>query len=112
MIRAFKAIFAVTILVLSLPAAVAAGPFEDAAAAYGRGDYATALRLFRPLAKQGLIVAQYNLGLMYIKGEGVPKNYPEALKCSRLAAEQGYAQAQYNLGLMYDNGRALPKNKA
>ena len=37
--HALPAIF----LILSFAAPVAAGPFEDAAAAYGRGDYATAL---------------------------------------------------------------------
>ena len=35
-----------------------------------RGDYATALRLWRPLADQGDASAQYNLGVMYAKGRG------------------------------------------
>ena len=49
---------------------MAAGPLEDAAAAEARGDYATALRLFRPLANQGNAVAQFSLGVMYDKGTG------------------------------------------
>jgi hypothetical protein len=40
-----RAAFAAIVLLLSLAAPVAAGPLEDAAAAYSRGDYATALRL-------------------------------------------------------------------
>ena len=44
-----------------------AGPFEDADAAFDKGDYATAMRLLRPLADQGDARAQYNLGLMYVK---------------------------------------------
>ena len=48
-----------------------AGPFEDGVVAYNRGDYATALRLWRPLAEQGDTKAQFNLGLMYKNGEGV-----------------------------------------
>ncbi|HPL80431.1 MAG TPA: sel1 repeat family protein, partial [Burkholderiaceae bacterium] len=48
-----------------------AGPFEDAIAAYNRKDYATALRLFRPMAEQGYSDAQSNLGLMYEEGKGV-----------------------------------------
>jgi hypothetical protein len=53
-----KHAFAAIVLVLSFATPVAAGPFEDAVAAHGRGDYATALRLFRPLANQGNVKAQ------------------------------------------------------
>ena len=56
--------------------------------------------------------AQYNLGLMYDNGEGVPQDYAEAVKWYRLAAEQGHAKAQYNLGLMYDNGEGVPQDYA
>jgi hypothetical protein len=38
---------------LSMAVGAVAGPFEDAQAAHGRNDYATALRLWRPLADQG-----------------------------------------------------------
>ncbi len=51
-------------ILLGLAAPAWAG-LAEGAAAYDRGDYATALREFRPLAEQGLAVAQYNLGLMY-----------------------------------------------
>jgi TPR repeat protein len=107
----FKAAVAAIIL-LSLAAPVTAGPFEDAAAAYGRGDYATALRLFRPLADQGNALAQSSLGEMYAFGEGVPKNYAEALKWYRKAADQGYASAQTGLGEMYAFGMGVPQNGA
>jgi uncharacterized protein len=83
---------------------VRAGPFEDASDAYQRGDYATALRLSRPLADQGLAEAQTYLGLMYEKGLGVPKDYQQAAAWFRKAADQGYAIAQNNLGEMYANG--------
>ena len=65
-----RAAFAAIVLLLSLAAPVAAGPLEDANAAYGRGDYATALRLLRPLADQGDADAQINLGFMYANGRG------------------------------------------
>ena len=64
----------------------------------------------RRLAEQGHAKAQYNLGLMYDNGEGVPENDSEAVKWYRLAAEQGIATAQYNLGIMYDNGEGVPEN--
>ena len=50
------------------------------------------------MAEQGDANAQYNLGNMYIYGNGVPENDTEAVKWYRLAAEQGQANAQYNLG--------------
>lgn len=57
--------------------------------AYEAGDYATALKEFKPLAEQGDAVAQYNLGKMYRKGHGVSKDGKKAAKWYRKAAEQG-----------------------
>jgi TPR repeat protein len=65
---------AVSILVLSFAAPLAAGPYEDAIAAYNSGDYATAFRLLRPLAEQGDGAAQYKLGFMYERGQGVTQD--------------------------------------
>ena len=65
-----------------------AGPIEDAAGAYVRGDYATALRLLRPLAEQGNPGGQYNLGALYERGNGVPQDYVQALKWYSLAASR------------------------
>jgi hypothetical protein len=42
--------------------------FDDGTAAYAQGDYATALRLWRPLAEQGNALAQSNLGTMAVMG--------------------------------------------
>jgi TPR repeat protein len=103
---------AAIILMLSLAAPVAAGPLEDSRAAYERGDFATAVRLFRSLAEQGNAIAQYNLGLMYYKGEGVSQSYPEAVAWYHLAAWQGDASAQLRLGFMYYNGQGTPQNYA
>ena len=64
------------------------------------------------VAKQGDVTAQYNLGVMYGEGVGVPENESEAVKWFRKAADQGYADAQYNLGLMYDNGEGVPENES
>ena len=72
---------------------------DEATAAYQRGDYATAIRQLRPLAKQGNANAQFNLGFMYSEGKGFPQDYAEAVKWYRKAAEQGDAEAQYNLGV-------------
>ena len=101
-------------LLATLPGApVAAGQtFDEAVAAYGRGDYATAVRGFLVHAEQGDASAQFNLGLMYGNGRGVLKDEAEAVRWYRLAAEQGDAGAQFNLGLMYGNGEGVLKNEA
>jgi uncharacterized protein len=78
-----------------------AGPLEDAAVAVGRGDYPTALRLFRSLADQGNSHAQHSLSAMYAKGIGVPQDYAEAIKWLRLAADKGLPIAQNDMGVMY-----------
>jgi hypothetical protein len=84
---------------LFLPAQKEKG-FEEGMAAYKRGDYATALKKWRPPAEAGDATAQYNLGVMYAEGQGVPQDDEEAAKWFRKAAEQGDADAQCTLGKM------------
>ena len=71
----------------------------------------TEIEQLRLAAEQGVASAQFNLGLMYADGRGVPQDYQEALKWYRLAAEQGVARAQFNLGLMYADGRGVLKDR-
>ena len=89
---------------------VCAGPFDDGYVAYERGDYATALSLFRQLAEQGNANAQFFVGYMYKNGEGVPKDFAEAAKWFRKSADQGVKASQSNLGEMYRNGKGVPQN--
>ncbi len=96
---------------LGLTAPAWAG-FDEGTAAYDRADYATALREWRPLAVQGVADAQYNLGVMYGDGRGVPQDYAKAVGWWRKAAEQGHATAQYNLGVAYHNGEGVSQNYA
>ncbi len=63
-------------------------------------------------ALAGDAVAQYNLGVKYHEGQGVPQDYAEALKWYRKAAEQGLANAQYNIGILFEAGRGVPQDTA
>ncbi len=72
--------------------------------AYNKADFATALRIFRPLAERGHITAEYVIGLMYANGQGLPQDYSKALEWHRKAAEQGEAKAQFSVGVMYFKG--------
>ena len=87
-----------------------AGPYEDALAAWRRGDYATAYRLWGPIADQGAPDAQFYLGFMNEYGQGVPRNSVEAIKWYRKAADQHHAVAQFSLGIMYANGEGVPNS--
>lgn len=58
------------------------------------------------LANQGNAFAQYNLGVMYYKGEGVQKNNANAVEWFKQAAKQGHTKSQYNLEVMYSNGES------
>jgi TPR repeat protein len=74
-----------------------AGPWEDGMAAYNRGDYMPAIRLFRPLAEQGNAKAQNILGVMFHRGQGVPRNAARAHMWFSFAAARGDANAKSEL---------------
>ena len=86
---ALKHAVAAIILVFGFATPVVAGPLEDADAAIKRRDYASALRLIRPLAEQGDANAQYNLGVFYDNGLGVPQDKVRAYMWFNLSAAQG-----------------------
>ena len=66
----------------------------------------------RRRAEQGNADMQFNLGLIYDKGEYLAENDAEAVKWYRLAAAQGNADAQFNLGTKFTYGEGVPKNTA
>ena len=76
------------ILACGVLTSVTAGPLEDAKAAYARKDYATALRIWRAIAEQGDAEAQFQLGYMYILGQGVSKDFDKGMKLIDEAADR------------------------
>ena len=93
-----------------MSSATASADYQKGLDAYNAGDYATAMKEWRPLADQGDANAQRWLAAIFNYGWGVPVDYIKAVKWYRLAADQGNAIAQSNLGLMYNNGTGVPKN--
>ena len=108
--KLLRATLTALLMLVATAGAAVAGPFEDATAAYELGDYATALHLISTLADRGDADAQFNLGLLYNKGKGVPQNYAEAMIWFRKAAEQGHPVAKLNLGVMYAEGRGVQQD--
>jgi TPR repeat protein len=97
-------------LIFALAGALTAADFEVGRLAYEKGDFATAMKEWQPLAEIGAPFASYNLGLMYAKGQGVKQDYAEAAKWYLKAAEKGVPEAEYNLGVMYSMGTGVPKD--
>ncbi|MBT4047279.1 MAG: sel1 repeat family protein, partial [Nitrospina sp.] len=63
--------------------------FHDGWISYEKKDYEAAQKLWLPLASQGNSRAQFYLGRMYDKGQGIPQDYNEAVKWYQLAADRG-----------------------
>jgi hypothetical protein len=125
------------IIVAALMASVQTGSagYNQAMEAYYKDDFVTAARLLLALAERGNVNAQRELGRMYAKGEGLPKDEAEAKKWFMLAtaqedalksynsgdfakalqvfrppAEKGQGLAEYILGLMYTNAQGVSEN--
>ena len=61
-------------------------------------------------AEQGDPVAQYRLGGIYERGDGVPRSFREAVTWYKKSADQGYSVAQNDLGFLYQEGRGVQQN--
>ncbi|MCB1919266.1 MAG: sel1 repeat family protein [Candidatus Competibacteraceae bacterium] len=97
-------------LLNAAPVWAAEGDWEQAKMAHERGDYAAEIAIVRPLAEQGFAFAQFNMGVLYDEGHGVPLDDLQAMDWYRRAAEQGLPQAQINLGIMHEQGEGGPAN--
>jgi TPR repeat protein len=97
-------------LLTTAPAWAAEGDWDQARTAHERGDYAAEVAIVRPLAEKGYPFAQFNLGVLYDNGQGLPEDNALAMQWYRKAAEQGLPQAQVNLGIMYEQGEGVPSD--
>jgi TPR repeat protein len=88
----------------------AASDFQTGLTAYQKKDYTAAVKEWRPLAEKGDAPSQFNLGLMYVDGLGVPQDYNQALSWFERSAQQDYAKAQLNLGAMYAGGKGVKRD--
>jgi TPR repeat protein len=75
---------------------------------YAADNFDEAFAWCQRAAHSSLAWAQYNLGLMYRKGEGVPQSNTEAAHWYRLAATQNFPEAQLKLADLYYTGQGVP----
>ncbi len=75
-----------------------------------RDDYATSLRILQPMANMGNAVAQFNIGVMYLNGEGVERSVSEGISWYKKSAVLGNVSAQFRLGRIYQEGKIVRNN--
>ena len=105
-----KIIMIPLLLAFLIPSISWGADFYKGLVAYKNGDFATSLREWIPLAEQGNFTVQFNLGVMYGSGIGVPQNDNTAVKWYARSAEQGYTSAQKNLSIQYALGQGVIKD--
>jgi TPR repeat protein len=102
--------FGIIVCALLLPTGGVAQDYDAGLKAARSGEYADALKEWRPLAAKGHAQAQHQLGLMYLHGRGVKRDYGQAAKWYGKAAGQGLAASQLALGRLYVAGRGIEKD--
>ncbi len=98
------------LLGMALSAAAAEKPSLPGWASYQAGDYAQAFLMFKAGAERGDRVAQYDLAMLYWRGEGVPRDRVQALKWLQQAAAARLSSAQFVLAQVYESGDGLPRD--
>ena len=77
---------------------------------YWRGDYTAAAAVMQPLARDGNVLAQFAVAVMYDDGRGLPQDFTRALSWYKKAAHAGLVDAQYMVGRFYGRGRGVRQN--
>jgi len=88
----------------------AADALAEGARAYAADAYPRSARILLPRAEQGDARAETYVGVMYLRGQGLPQNFEAAAHWLHRAAEADVPAAQYFLGLLYDKGQGVPQD--
>ena len=83
---------------------------REAAAAYGKKEYTKALAVLTPLAEGGSARAAFSLGLMAMRGHGIPMSTEVAERWWIKSSKGGFPDAQYHLGFMHHQGLRGARN--
>lgn len=99
-------------LLLWAPVAQSENTFDIGKAAYQKGDFREAEKIWLELATKGDAQSQFFLGVLYDQGtEAVPKDDEAASTWFEAAARQGHVNAQFNLGNAYKRGRGVTQSE-
>jgi hypothetical protein len=84
--------------------------YQLARALYVFGNRRESMRMARRSADGGYALAQYNLGIAYLKGESLGKNPVEAVALLRQASQKGHMLAQYALAVLHHRGEDVARD--
>jgi TPR repeat protein len=102
---------ALLLLFLS-PLSVSAGEYDDAVAALADGEYRHAYRGFKRLAQREHVEAQFQVGMLYLFGQGVAQDTEQGIQWLERAANNGSYSAANELAQIYIAGRGVAPNEA
>jgi len=71
---------------------------------YNKGAFSKAFQMWQRLANEGSANAEYNLGILYSRGEGVIQDHQKAFEWFHRAARRGLAASQIRIAAMYATG--------
>jgi len=90
----------------------AVAQYQYAQVRMSEGDLETAASFLRRAAQKGIAPAQYELGKLYERGQGVDKDMIEARNLIQKAAEAGHVNAMYDYALFLAEGEGGAKSEA
>jgi TPR repeat protein len=97
---------AALMLAMTIGTPAMAASVKDGVDAWQRGQFASAVSIWRPLAKAGDPDAAFDLGQAYKLGRGVPTDLTKARSLFGQAAKAGHAESVANYGLLlFQNGQ-------
>ena len=91
---------AALLMLVSIPGAAYAGSPEGAEEAVRKGNYATAIPIYRSLAEKGDVSAQMRLGFLYESGAGPKRDWVESAKWFSKASDAGDESAVFVLSFL------------
>jgi len=110
-VKQLKNIFNIDYTPSKLSSSVKESPLTAAMNIYQEGRFEEAMKMFITLANQGDVQAMHNLGVMYMSGQGVPKNDKTAFDWYSKAAHRGHPDAINNVASFYWEGMGVEKNQ-
>ena len=84
--------------------------FDKGYEEYSRGNLTAAFKFWRESALAGNQQAAVNVGISYLNGKGVEKNYIEAIRWLKIAAIHGEVHSKHLLGEIYFKGQGVAKD--
>lgn len=106
-----RVFFSVSLGLVSNQVLAQSDEYKQAYSAYQTQNFSKADEIWRKLATEGDINAQYALGVMELRGETKNANSVSAFNWFKMAADKGHATAMFNVGVAYWEGSGVEKNR-